>query len=92
MIENFPVKGNPSVDGRLIANSIATCKYRIYGLTDICVFGLTRDVERFFFYEDEEDIIKNYNFPKNRLINVLRLVRIRYFGMLIFFNERISHH
>ncbi len=73
LIENFPVVGNPSVDGRLIANSIATCKYRIYGLTDICIFGSTRDVERFFFYENEEDIIKNYNFPKNRLINETHL-------------------
>jgi len=69
LMDNFPVKENSIVNGRLIANSIATCKYRIYGLTDICVFGTIKDVERFFFYENEEDMIKKYKFPDNKLIN-----------------------
>ena len=67
--ESFPVKGNDIVDGRLIASSIATCKYRIYGLTDICVFGALKDVEKFFLYEEEQEIIEKYKFPKNKIIN-----------------------
>ena len=52
--ESFPVKKN-IVDGRLIASSIATCKYRIYGLTDICVFGTLKDVEKFFYMKKARD-------------------------------------
>ena len=73
LIEKFPADENNFTKFRIIANSIATCKYRIYGLTDICLFGKTDDMENFFFYEDEETIIKKYNFPKNKLINQTHL-------------------
>ena len=69
IIEKFPAENNKLTKFRIIANSIATCKYRIYGLTDICLFGKTEDIENFFYYEDELEIIKKNNFPKNKLVN-----------------------
>lgn len=69
LIEQFPAYENKFTKHRIIANSIATCKYRIYGLTDICLFGKTQDMENYFYYQDELDIIKNNNFSENKIIN-----------------------
>ena len=53
-----------SKHSRIFASSIATCKYRIYGLTDILLFGKTDEIETYFKDETEEEILKNYSFKK----------------------------
>ena len=60
------VSANPS-SSRIFASNIATCKYRIYGLTDILLFGKTEEIELYFKDETEEDILKNHSF--RRIIN-----------------------
>ena len=56
-----------SMNSRIFASNVATCKYRIYGLTDIMLFGKTEEIELYFKDETEEDILKNYSFK--RIIN-----------------------
>jgi len=56
-----------SKSSRIFASNIATCKYRIYGLTDILLFGTTEEIELYFKDETEADILKNYSFK--RIIN-----------------------
>ena len=57
---------------RIFASSIATCKYRIYGLTDILLFGKTEEMELYFKDETESEILKNYSFE--RIINETALM------------------
>ena len=54
-------------NSRIFASNIATCKYRVYGITDILLFGKTEEIEIYFKDEVEEDILKKYSF--NRIIN-----------------------
>lgn len=49
---------------RIFASNVATCKYRIYGLTDILLFGSTHEIETYFKDETEDEILKNYSFEK----------------------------
>lgn len=60
------ISTNPK-NSRIFASNIATCKYRIYGLTDILLFGKTEEIELYFKDETEVEILKNYSF--NRIIN-----------------------
>jgi len=55
------------LNSRIFASNIATCKYRVYGITDILLFGKTEEIEIYFKDEVEEDILKKYSF--NRIIN-----------------------
>lgn len=55
------------VNSRIFASNVATCKYRIYGLTDILLFGKTEEIELYFKEETEEQILKKYSFQ--RIIN-----------------------
>ena len=57
------ISENPK-HSRIFASSVATCKYRIYGLTDILLFGSTEEIEAYFKDETEEEILKNYSFKK----------------------------
>ena len=49
---------------RIFASSVATCKYRIYGLTDILLFGSTKEIEIYFKDETDQEILKNYSFKR----------------------------
>ena len=66
LISQFPGK---NVSERILAGNIATCMFRIYGLTDIIIFGKTELIEKYFLYEEEEKILSKYSFPKSRIIN-----------------------
>ena len=46
---------HPNQRSRIVACSSNTCKYRIYGITDILLFGETEEIKNYFekiFYED----------------------------------------
>ena len=58
---------NNELNSRIFASNVATCKYRIYGLTDILLFGKTEEIELYFKEETEEQIFKKYSFQ--RIIN-----------------------
>jgi hypothetical protein len=49
-------------NSRIFASNIATCKYRVYGITDILLFGKTEEIEIYFKDEVEEDILKKLFF------------------------------
>ena len=66
MILQFPGR---DISERILAGNIATCMFRTYGLTDIILFGRTELMEKYFFYEEEDEIISKYSFPKTRIIN-----------------------
>jgi len=48
MLKTFPVELESKISSRIIASSVASCKYRVYGLTDIFLFGATQDLQRYF--------------------------------------------
>ena len=48
MSKSFPVKQEFNLLGRIIASSVNTCKYKIYGITDILLFGRTEDLLVYF--------------------------------------------
>ena len=55
MLNAFPIRPSDEQQQRLIVSSIATCKYRIYGITDVMMFGTTNDMLNYWsadFYED----------------------------------------
>ena len=73
-LKTFPLH-NKNFDGsylpksRIIATSIATCKFRIYGLTDICLFGHTSDIYKYFFFENEHEILARLELNDKKIIN-----------------------
>ena len=62
LITCFPTDKKIKSKGRIIVTDVITPKYRIYGLTDICMFGYTSDLLKYFsknlFYES----LKKYKF------------------------------
>ena len=55
MMNLFPLENAKLQDKRIFVSSIATCKYRIYGLTDVLMFGKTKDMLNYWnvdFYEE----------------------------------------
>ena len=66
LILQFPGK---DISERILAGNVATCMFRIYGLTDIILFGNTDLMKKYFFYEEEEEILSKYSLPKSRIIN-----------------------
>ena len=60
--KTFPAEDNNF--GRIFTGSIATCKYRIYGVSDILLFGKIEDLDLYFKNEDEESILPKYNFER----------------------------
>jgi hypothetical protein len=62
LIKCFPIDKKIKSKGRIIVTDVMTPKYRVYGLSDICMFGYTSDLLKYFsenlFYES----LKKYNF------------------------------
>ena len=55
LIENFPINDDKFLKKRILFSSIATCKYRVYGATDITQFGLLEDMNKYWsvpFYNE----------------------------------------
>ncbi len=64
-INSFPINSDYSfLKSRIISCSIDTRKYRIYGLSDIMLFGSTENIEKYFFDESFEDGLEKYKFGK----------------------------
>jgi hypothetical protein len=66
-LNSFPLNKNPNSIGRIVATSVNTCKYKVYGITDILLFGYTKDLELYFqpfknrSFEEE---LESYGFGK----------------------------
>ena len=69
MINNFPIKKNNFLEKRILFSSVATCKFRVYGATDIVQFGTLRDLTKYWkvpYYED--GLLNLVNKNKNPII------------------------
>ena len=69
MINNFPIKKNNFLEKRILFSSLATCKFRVYGATDITQFGTLRDLTKYWdvpYYEHGLSNLVNKN--KNPII------------------------
>ncbi len=55
----FPIhKKHKHLQSRIISSSIDTRKYRVYGLSDIFVFGETSNLNKYFSFENYGDSLK----------------------------------
>ena len=55
----FPInKKHEHLQSRIISSSIDTRKYRVYGLSDIFVFGETSNLNKYFSFENYRDSLK----------------------------------
>lgn len=64
----FPVKKNNLIQSRIIVPSLITFKFRIYSLSDIVMFGQTRDLLMYFDDETFENGLKNFGLDKENLL------------------------
>ena len=71
LIKTFPVKNNQLINSRIIVPSLITFKYRLYSISDLCLFGETIDLLKYFKIDsfkdgleiiglNEKNFIKNY--------------------------------
>jgi len=60
VMDTFRLDDSCSATGRIVATSVNTCKYKVYGITDILLFGHTKDLELYFDPQDyEEGLVEN---------------------------------
>jgi len=57
----FPLKKKFIQRNRIIVSSVATCKYRVYGLTDMLMFGDINDIKNYWDVALHRDGIKEFN-------------------------------
>ena len=94
LISNYPYKPNSKDDKqieRLIGFSFNTFKYRLYGLSDMFLFGLTEDVLNYWDCELDKrnpSTFKNYDFKDIRDYSLKRIYEV-YFMTL--FLEKNGH-
>ncbi len=62
LLKTFPSSDQKKTKERIISCSIDTRKYRVYGLSDILLFGNINDLEKYFIEEYYENSLKKYNF------------------------------
>jgi hypothetical protein len=75
MMDLFPINNKINAKGRIIASSANTCKFKIYGLTDILVFGYTEDMSIYFSPELSQDSLHRNGFGKHpSIINETYLI------------------
>ena len=68
LISLFPLKKECTASSRIISCAIDTRKYRVYGLSDILIFGETPDMEKYFLNESFQNSLEKYNFGTHPLI------------------------
>ena len=54
IMSTFPNTSELNLKSRIIASSLATCKYRVYGLTEIFLFGAVSDLQQYFLPSPHE--------------------------------------
>jgi len=60
LLRVFELDAAHAARGRVVATSVNTCKYKVYGITDILLFGYTEDLCMYFNPQDfEEGLIEN---------------------------------
>lgn len=78
LLQKFSVKDNTLQLGRLIALSLNTFKYRVYGISDMFMFGYASDMEKYWNCElDTRNLtitdfygMSTFDFAKNRTCEV----------------------
>lgn len=65
LLKSFPINKKTLINERIISCSVDTRKYRVYGLSDIFLFGNISDIEKYFIQENFEFSLKKYNFGKH---------------------------
>tara|TARA_B100000886_G_scaffold338614_1_gene301870 strand:- start:29 stop:1114 length:1086 start_codon:yes stop_codon:yes gene_type:complete len=68
IFNSYPIKKNTNIDRRIIATDLITCKFRIYGLTDLVLFGCTNDLLLYFTNKNFDREIQHYFKKKHPLI------------------------
>ena len=62
LLDVFELNDKAKALGRIIATSVNTCKFKIYGITDILLFGYTVDLMKYFDLQDFEEGLLEYRF------------------------------
>lgn len=63
LLNLFPINSNnENLKSRVISCSVDTRKYRVYGFSDIMLFGSTENIGKYFSDESFEEGIKKHNF------------------------------
>ncbi len=63
LLNLFPINSNyENLKSRIISCSVDTRKYRVYGFSDIMLFGSTENIGKYFSNESFEEGIKKHNF------------------------------
>jgi len=65
LINNFPVKKNNFLSYRIIGNSASTCKFRVYGLTDVFQFASKNDMINYWDISYYNQVLQDKNFNLN---------------------------
>ena len=64
LLNSFPIRENKKALNRIVASSVNTCKYKIYGTTDILLFGHIDDLSIYFNDILFDESLKKYDFGK----------------------------
>ena len=63
LIKAFPINEKyKNLNSRIISCAVDTRKYRVYGLSDILMFGETKNMSKYFLKEEYERSLKIYDF------------------------------
>ncbi len=68
LLQTFKIKENNLIQNRILASSIDSRIYRVYGLTDICLFSETKELYNYFKNESYEQSLKKLNIDLNKPI------------------------
>ena len=68
LLETFKTNNPQNQKSRILSSSIDTRIYRIYGLSDICLYSKTEDLKKYFSNENYEDSLKKLNIDINNPI------------------------
>ncbi len=64
LIDQFPIHNKNVCNSRIIASSVNTCKYKVYGITDILLFGRTIDLLIYFDKTLFDKSLEQFGFGK----------------------------
>jgi len=75
LLKTFEVKNSNFFKNRILSGSIDTRIFRVYGLSDICMFGDTNDLGKYFLNENyEESLLKMGINVKSPIINDVAVI------------------
>tara|TARA_Y100001958_G_C21223747_1_gene549099 strand:+ start:261 stop:1439 length:1179 start_codon:yes stop_codon:yes gene_type:complete len=68
LIKTFPVKNNQLINSRIIVPSLITFRYRLYSISDICLFGETVDLLKYFKKDSFKDGLEIFGLNEKNLL------------------------